>query len=71
MASKCYGLIALGTKEKICYKDDGDSGKVGRCRPVAGGAGDERQRQCAAVTITRLTTAAQEAVEETEASRQP
>ncbi len=53
---------ALGKKRiKICYKDDGDSGKVGRRRRSAGGAGDECQRQCAAVAIARLMAAAREA----------
>ncbi len=67
---RCPPPSSLGDKRiKICYKDDEDSGKVGRRRRGAGGAGDERQRRCAAVAIARLMVAAREAVEETEASR--
>jgi len=62
---RCPPPSSLGDKRiKICYKDDGDSGKVWRrCRGIRG-AGDERQRQCAAVAIAQLMAAAREAVDD-------
>ena len=45
----------------ICSKDDGDYPEGWRRRRGAGGNGDKRQLQCAAIAIVRLMVAAREA----------
>ncbi len=59
---RCPPRQALVTKQyKFATKTTQIAGKVGRRRRGAGGTRDERQRQCAAVAIARLTAAAREA----------